>query len=286
MGTSVSMRCLVSLLFVCGLTSTGQNPTISADDLARRVLENELRVEDKDNSHWLLRIETKHPNSGSEVDEVIQTPKGELQLPILIDGHPPTKAEEEKAERHLEQIINNANTAQRSRKEQSEDYARSHRMLKMLPDAFRYSYGERQGDRVQLNFQPNPHFHVHGFEQEVFHAMSGSLWVDEKQNRLAEINGRLTNGVKFMGGLLGHLDKGGSFDVKQEPVAPGCWELTVLNVHMTGKAIFFKTISEQQQFYRKDFKRVPDNLNFAEAKEMLKREIAWQKSRPAEKQGY
>ena len=40
-------------------------------------------------------------------------------------------------------------------------------------------------------------------------------------------------------------DKGGSFDVKQEPVAPGYWELTVLNVHMTGKALFFKSISER-----------------------------------------
>lgn len=250
------------------------------------MLDNEIRCEDQDKSHWLLRIETKQPSSGSSVDEVIQTTKGDLQLPILINGHPPTKAEEDKAESHLEQLINNANAAQKSRKEQSEDYARSRRMLKMLPDAFIYSYGQRQGDRVQLNFKPNPRFRTHGFEQEVFHAMDGTLWLDEKQNRLAEINGRLTNGVKFLGGLLGHLDKGGTFDVKQEPVAPGYWELTTLNVHMIGRVLFFKTIGEQQEYYRKDFKRVPDNLTLAQAKEMLKREIASQRSRPAEKQGY
>lgn len=279
------MKCLI-FIFVCSLTSAAQSPAISANDLARRVLENELRAEDQDNSHWLLRIETKQPNSGSEVDEVIQTPKGELQLPILINGHAPTKGEEEKAESHLEQMINDANAAQKSRKEKSDDYARSRRMLKMLPDAFIYSYGQRQGDRVQLNFKPNPHFRTHGFEQEVFHAMDGSLWVDEKQNRLAEINGRLTNGVKFLGGLLGHLDKGGTFDVKQELVAPGYWELTMLNVHMTGRVLFFKTIGEQQQYYRKDFKRVPDNLSLAQAEEMLKREIASQRNRPTEKQGY
>lgn len=268
------------------LSSSAQTPAISANDLARRVLENEVRCEDQDKSHWLLRIETKQANAGDDVDEVIQTSKGELQLPMLIDGHPPTKAEEQKAEHHLQEMINNANTAQKSRKEKSEDYNRSRRMLKMLPDAFNYSYGARQGDRVQLNFRPNPHFRARGFEQEVFHAMDGSLWVDEKQNRLAEINGHLTNGVKFMGGLLGHLDKGGTFDVKQELVAPGYWELTMLNVHMTGKALFFKTISEQQQYYRKDFKRVPDNLSFAQAEEMLKREIASQRSHAAEKQGY
>jgi hypothetical protein len=116
--------------------------------------------------------------------------------------------------------------------------------------------------------------------------MDGSLGVDEKQNRLAEISGHLTNGVKFLGGLLGHLDKGGSFDVKQEPVAPGYWELTVLNVHMTGKALFFKSISEQQQLYRKDFKRVPDHLTLAQADEMLKKEVASHRTSPAQKQGF
>jgi hypothetical protein len=158
--------------------------------------------------------------------------------------------------------------------------------LKMLPDAFIYTYGERQGDRVQLHFKPNPRFRTHGFEEEVFHAMDGSLWVDEKENRLAEISGHLTNGVKFLGGLLGHLDKGGSFDVKQEPVAPGYWELTVLNVHMTGKALFFKSISEQQQLYRKEFKRVPDHLTLAQADEMLKKEVASHRTSPAQKQGF
>ena len=273
------------LLLILHSSVAAQSPGISANDLARRVIENELRAEDQDNSHWMFRIETRKPDSGSEVDAVIQTPKGELQLPVLINGHPPAKTEEEKAEtriQHREQSGGRAKVA----KEKSEDYSRSRRMLKMLPEAFIYTYGARQGDRVQLNFKPNPHFRSHSFEEEVFHAMDGSLWVDEKQNRLAEMSGHLTNGVKFLGGLLGHLDKGGSFEVKQEPVAPGYWELTVLNVHMTGRALFFKTISEQQRFYRSEFKRVPDNLTLAQADELLKKEVASYRNRLQEKQGF
>ena len=245
-----------------------------------------MRAEEHDESHWMFQIETKKPDSGSEVDAVIQCPNGELQRPLLINGRPPTPAEQQDAERRIQQLIENANAAQKSRKEKSEDFNRSKRMLKMLPDAFVYTYGDRQGDRVQLYFKPNPRFRTHGFEEEVFHAMDGTLWVDEKQNRLAEISGHLTNGVKFLGGLLGHLDKGGSFDVKQEPVAPGYWELTVLNVHMTGKALFFKSISEQQQLYRKEFKRIPDHLTLAQADEMLKKEVASHRTSPAQKQGF
>ena len=263
-----------------------QSPAISANDLARRVLENEVRAEDQDKSHWMFRIETRKPDSGSEVDEVIQTPKAELQLPLLINGHPPARTEQEKAESRIQQLVNNPASAQKSRKEKSDDYSRSRRMLKILPDAFIYTYGSRQGDRVQLNFKPNPRFRSHSFEEEVFHAMDGSLWVDEKQNRLAEISGHLTNGVKFLGGLLGHLDKGGSFEVKQEPVAPGYWELTVLDVHMTGRALFFKTIGEQQQFSRSEFKRVPDDLTLTQADQMLKKEVASYRNRLQNKQGF
>jgi hypothetical protein len=274
------------LVFANTLTLDAQNPQTSANDLARRVIENELRAEAHDNSHWMLRVETRKPDSGSEIDEVIQTPDGELQLPIVINGHHPSRVEEQNADAHIQQLINDAGAAKKSRKDKSEDFNRSQRMLKMLPDAFIYDYGERRGDRVQLNFKPNPRFRTHGFEEDVFHAMDGTLWVDEKQNRLAEINGHLSHGVKFLGGLLGHLDKGGSFDVKQEPVAPAYWELTVLNVHMTGKALFFKTIGEQQEYYRTEFKRVPDNLSLSQAQEMLKKEVAVQKARSAEKQGF
>lgn len=101
--------------------------------------------------------------------------------------------------------------------------------------------------------------------------MDGNIWVDDKQNRLAEIKGQLIGEVRFGGGLLGHLDKGGTFDVKQEMVSPGYWELTVLNVQMRGKALFFKTISVKQKYLRTEFKRVPDELTVSHAAEMLKK---------------
>ena len=77
-----------------------------------------------------------------------------------------------------------------------------------------------------------------------------------KSSWLAELSGHLIQAVKFGGGLLGHLDKGGQFNVKQEQVSPGFWELTVLNIQMKGKALFFKTIAVQQKMLRSSFRRV------------------------------
>jgi Tfp pilus assembly PilM family ATPase len=88
----------------------------------------------------------------------------------------------------------------------------------------------------------------------------------------------LIDEVRFGGGLLGHLNKGGTFDVKQTMVSPGYWELTVLNVQMNGKALFFKTISVKEKYFRTEFKRVPDDLTVAEAAEMLRKEVASQRT--------
>jgi hypothetical protein len=77
--------------------------------------------------------------------------------------------------------------------------------------------------------------------------------------------------VKFAGGLLGHLDKGGEFHVKQSEVAPGYWEITLLHVNMHGKALFFKTVAVQENEMRTDFQRVPANMTLAEAAEQLQK---------------
>ncbi len=97
---------------------------------------------------------------------------------------------------------------------------------------------------------------------------------------MAGIAGRLIKSVKFGGGLLGHLDKGGTFEVKQERVIEDYWELTALDVQMRGKALFFKTIGVQQKYVRSRFKRLPDDLTPAQAAEMLRKEVASQRRPP------
>jgi hypothetical protein len=100
--------------------------------------------------------------------------------------------------------------------------------------------------------------------------MEGHIWIE--RNRLAEIRGHLIRPVKFGGGLLGHLDQGGEFRVKQSEVAPGHWEITFLYVNMHGKALFFKTIGVQQNEVHYGFERVGDRLTLAEAAEQLEKQ--------------
>jgi len=86
------------------------------------------------------------------------------------------------------------------------------------------------------------------------------------------MRGQLRANVKFAGGLLGYLQKGGHFDVEQQELSPGRWELTSL-VQIQGKALLFKTIAIQQKERRTNFRTVPARLGLADAAEMLTKQV-------------
>jgi hypothetical protein len=139
----------------------------------------------------------------------------------------------------------------------------------MLPAAFVFNYAGGEGNLVKLSFRPNPSFHPPSLEARVFHDMEGEMWVDCKQERLAGFDGHLTQTVKFGFGLLGHLDKGGHFEVRQAEVVPGHWDMTTLSLQMTGKALLFASIGVQKRENHRDFHRVSDDLTLSEAAGIL-----------------
>jgi hypothetical protein len=82
--------------------------------------------------------------------------------------------------------------------------------------------------------------------------------------------------VKFLGGLLGHLNKGGTFLVKQQDLGSGHWELTTMDVQMNGKALFFKTIAVREQETDTHFQQVPDDMTLQQALEVLQKDASVQ----------
>jgi len=166
------------------------------------------------------------------------------------------------------------NAQQKLRRALDAEILQGTRLFKVLPDAFVFSYGGGEGNLVKLSFRPNPSFHPPSLEARVFHDMEGEMWVDCRQERLAAFDGHLTQTVKFGFGLLGHLDKGGHFEVRQAEVVPGHWDVTTLNLDMTGKALLFATVGVRKRENHRDFQQVSDDLTLAQAAEILNRTMA------------
>ena len=244
---------------------------LSANELVRRVIANELRMQDQDNSHWMYEQKTVQARV-SETKEVAGTKDGAVTLLVERNGQPLTEDELKKQEEQMNVFLHNRNEQEKQKRGAEEDAAKTRRLLSMLPDAFHFSYAQGSGDTddtVRLNFQPNPRFHASSREAQVFHEMEGTLTVNSKQQRLVEISGKLMHEVKFFGGMLGHFDQGGTFDVRQVEVGANHWEIERLIVDMKGKALFFKTIGVQQDETHSHFQQLPDNITLSEAADML-----------------
>ena len=129
------------------------------------------------------------------------------------------------------------------------------------------------GELTKVTFRPNPSFQPPSFEGKILHQMSCEIWVNTKQQRLVSIDGELLNDVKWAGGLLGHLEKGGQFVVKRAEIAPGHWGSVEITVNMRGKAVLLKTIAIQQKEHRGNFQSVLDDLTLSDAAGLLLKEV-------------
>jgi hypothetical protein len=245
---------------------------MSANELARRVVTNELRFQAEDHGHWMYRLE-KVESGKRQVQEILETNHGSLSRLLSIGGHPLDTKQQQKENQRMQRLVSHPEEQRKLQQASRKKAEQGARLFRILPDVFVFSYAGRQGDLVTLTFRPNSTFQPPSIEARVFHHMQGEMTVDIKQERLAALNGYLMDDVKFGGGVLGHLDKGGKFGVRQTEVAPGEWEMSILCVDMQGKALFFKTIGVQQTEDHSDFSRVPDDVTLAEAADILSKQV-------------
>jgi hypothetical protein len=249
------------------------NHHIDGNQLANEVVQNELHAQAEDQSLWRYR-EAREEGSKRELLEVIETRDGEVRRLLSINGHTLSHKERDIDDKRTKKVLSDSHEFQEKQKIRSEDADQERKLMMMLPTAFDYQYDGEDEDFIRLKFIPKPDFHPRGRENEVFHHMEGTMLVDLHRRRLAGLDGRLTEEVKFMGGLLGHLDRGGIFSVRQRDVGSGHWKMTMLHVQMNGKALLFKTIALHEKEEFTNFQPLPDNMTLEKAAELLEKDRA------------
>jgi hypothetical protein len=271
-----SPAAVITAIVLLASTTLAQSPPgsqdMSANELVRRVVDNELKFQDEDHAQWADRQE-KEEAGKKQIKRIIETKDGALSRLLSINDHLLTAKQLQKENQRIHALVSNPAEQRKLQRARNTETEPGRRLFKMLPDAFVFNYAGREGDLIKLSFRPNQNFQPPSLEARVFHDMEGEVWVDVKQERLAAMNGRLMEDVKFGGGLLGHLNKGGHFEVRQAEVAAGHWEMAAMAVDMKGKALLFKTINVQQTETRSDFQPVADDLTLTQAADILSGQI-------------
>lgn len=261
--------------FAIGVHSQASNTSIehpsNPRELVQEVVENSLAARGRDQAHWCYR-EAVRKDGRFETREVCQTNAGAIDRLIAVNDQPLSPDQQRREDVRLQTFAADPAEIRKERQKQREDSAKQFRMFASFPEAFRYEYAGTDGGLVKLKFGPNPQFVPSSRQEEVFHHLEGMMWIDPAQKQLARIDGRLTSEVKFAGGLLGHLDKGGVFSVRFSRLDSGQWVMIALHVSMTGRALLFKTISVQEERDFDDYRRIADNLSLQQAAELLVKE--------------
>ena len=246
-----------------------QNP----DALVREVIRNELEAQTRDQSLWCYREQHQEDGKPDKTLQVCQTKDGDLERLVALNGRELNSLQVQSEEERIQKLVTHPEQLRAKQKKEREDGEQARSLLATLPDAFLFQCERESGNLVSLRFRPNPVFRPSSRSTQVFHHMEGTLVVDAEQKRLVEINGHLTSEVKFFGGLLGHLEKDGTFCVKQQDVGEGHWDLRSMSVQMSGKALFFKTITVLETKSLTDYRPLPRNATLQQAADFLIRDF-------------
>jgi Tfp pilus assembly protein PilN len=246
------------------------SPEKNASYLVREIIEHEIDAQAKDESLWCYRKLEEKDGGPRRLLMVCQAKGAQIERLLAENGKQLDEIQQETENQRIRNLLHSKRELQKQERQRHEDGKQATELLELIPDAFVFQIEEKNGNKIKVKFTPNPAFHPSGHQAEVFYHMEGTLTLDVDQKRLAEISGRLKSPVKFGGGLLGHLDEGGTFLVRQQEVGHGCWEMTTMDVQMSGKALFFKTIDVRQKEFDSEFQSVPASATIEQAAEMTK----------------
>jgi len=258
------------LVALCGIAPAepGVKGQLSPADLVKAVIRSEMNPAAVPDARWKYLVD-KEVDGKQETREVVETKSGSLDRLLAIAGRPLTGSAERAESERIIKLSRDPGAQHQFELSHRKDAAQCKTFLQMIPDAFLFEYAGASADLVKLAFKPNPNFQPSSREGKVLHEMAGEIWVDARQMRLVSLSGQLINEVKFAGGLLGHLEKGGRFSVKRAEISPGHWEVKEIVVNMQGKVLLFKSISVQQKELHSNFQPVPDDLTLFDAAGLL-----------------
>jgi hypothetical protein len=255
------------LLNATGAASPDASTPPSPAILIRQVVANEL-ADRTEPEKWIYRVNRRQAGQTLTAEQV-DTQDGPLYRLLAIDGAPLNPAQRRQDDNRIASLLHNPSEQSRSRLEHEEDEQKLQKLLRLMPDAFLYDYAGTEGNLVRLTFRGNPSYTPPTYEARVVQSLAGAILIDPQQKRLAKISGTLISRVDFGYGFLGHIDQGGTIEIGRVQVSPNRWKTALVNVQLSGRLAFFKTINKQHYETRSSFRALASDPTLAEALQLL-----------------
>ncbi|HEX9110972.1 MAG TPA: hypothetical protein VF845_05800 [Terriglobales bacterium] len=258
------------VLAVCiAAPARDQSPPLPAAELINEVVTNELadRVQQR---KWMYVID-KREGKQTLTEEQVETKDGPLYRLLAIDGSPLNPDQRQQDNARMDRFLHDSSQQSKIKRGHDEDEQKLEKLMRIMPQAFLYDYDGVDGSLVRLKFRPNSNYNPPTYEARVVHNLAGTILIDSQQKRLAKLSGQLISRVEFGFGVFGHIDNGGTIEIGRVEAGPAEWKTALINIQLSGRMVFFKTISQQEYETRSDFREVSGDLSLLEASQLLAR---------------
>ncbi len=247
---------LSALLFFSSFTVWASQPQGSdpaAVEEVRQAVSAELEANRTDKSNWTYRENDVTPGKNA-VYTTIETPQGTLRRLIELNGHRLSGDAAANEMRRIQNYVQDSAAQAKARRNAAHDDAQAEELLKMLPEAFLWTKASANSDSDTLNFRPNPGFDPPDMQSRVMGIMEGQMVISKEGHRIVTLRGKLSEDVLIGWGILGKLNRGGTFDVERRMVGEHHWQITETHVHIGGHALLFHTIGQQEDDVKTEWK--------------------------------
>jgi hypothetical protein len=253
-GTHVSFMALAILSFAIGPSLHAQQDAKHIVELAAKA---ELAANREDNSHWRYIDRHTEETGATNVFAVVETEHGAIKRHLEERGKPASPATIQADNDYIQKFIHDPSMQAKQKRDGMHDEKSAEELTTMMPTAFLWTIVSETPEIVTLSYKPNPDFHPPNIEAHVMGTMAGTLVVNKAGYRIRTFKGSLSDDVYIGYGILGKLRKGGTFDIERSQIAPGLWQITETHVHISGRALFFKSIGQQDDEVKSRFTLVP-----------------------------
>jgi hypothetical protein len=223
-----------------------------AKQIVQQAVNVQLVADRDDQSHWRY-IRT---DDGKDKVVVVETEHGAISRHIELDGKPASTAVLAADDETNQKFIHDPGAQKKQRENGMHDDKSAIELLNLMPEAFVWKVESETPQLITLSYMPNPSFDPPDMEARVMGSMSGTLTVALPGHRIKTFKGRLMKDVTIGFGFLARIKAGSTFDIERREVAPGYWQIAETHVHISGHALFFKTIGTQEDEVKSDFSLV------------------------------
>jgi hypothetical protein len=251
---------LLSAFAASTLTAAQAQQQPASDPVAVRwvqtAVDDQLASDRNDKTRWCYTDHDVQPPGKDVVDLVAESPQGDLHRTIIRNGKPLTPAETQAETDRLNIGKHDVAGQAKAKKASLHDDEEASNMLRHFPVAFLWSVHSETPELITLDYKPNAAFSASTMASKVMSQMTGQMVVQKKGGHLYTMKGHLTQDVTLLFGLV-KLKAGGWFDVQRREVGPGHWQIVEQHTHMDGRALLFKTVGQQEDETKTDFRLCP-----------------------------